>query len=217
MIIRCIHGIILESLSGMKIKSLIIKVGLFAFLSFFSELSSAQNSMTGNLMIPMMAINGEPLPTITIKEFPVVASRTFKSEKDRLAYLKLKRDVKKAYPYAVLASLKLKEYDAILANIPENKRTPYIKKTEQELKEQFEADLKNLTMSQGKILIRLINRETGMTTYKVIKDYRGGFSAIMWQSLGLLWGNNLRWKYDPSKGEDLLIEGIIREIQDKEV
>ncbi len=168
-------------------------------------------------MVPSIIINGEELPTLTLKEVPVVANRVFKNQKDLLAYLKLKRDVKKAYPYAVLASIKLKEYDAIMANIPENKRAPFLKKTEQELKDQFEADLKNLTMNQGKILIRLINRETGMTTFKVIKDYRGTFSAFMWQSLGLIWGNNLKWKYDPSKGEDMLIEGIIQEIQDKEV
>ena len=88
---------------------------------------------------------------------------------------------------------------------------------EKELKAQFEGDLKKLTMAQGKILIRLINRETGMTTYKVIKDYRGGFNAFMWQSFGLLWGNNLKWKYDPTQGEDKLIEEIIQQIQDGEV
>jgi hypothetical protein len=177
----------------------------------------AQPSAEKNIMVPSITIDGEELPTLTLKEVPVVANRVFKNQKDLLAYLKLKRDVKKAYPYAVLASIKLKEYDAIMANIPENKRAPFLKKTEQELKDQFEADLKNLTVNQGKILIRLINRETGMTTYKVIKDYRGTFSAFMWQSLGLIWGNNLKWKYDPSKGEDMLIEGIIQEIQDKEV
>lgn len=169
------------------------------------------------ILLPAVAYNGETLPTVTIAEFPVIAQRVFKNEKEKMAYLKLIRDVKKAYPYAVLASIKLKEYDAILANIPENKRAPYLKKTEQDLKIQFESDLKNLTMNQGRILIRLIDRETGQTTYKVIKDYRGTFSAFVWQSFSLLWGNNLKWKYDPSKGEDKLIEGIIQEIQDKEV
>lgn len=195
---------------------------LFVSDGVFAQLKNiSQNDMNipfqNNIMLTAFPYHGETLPTLTLKEFPVIAVRTFKSEKDKLAYFKLKRDVRKAYPYAVLASIKLKEYDAILVNVPENKRAPFLKKTEKELKEQFEADLKNLTMNQGRILIRLINRETGMTTYKVIKDYRGGFSAFMWQSLGLLWGNNLKWTYDPSKGEDMLIEGIIQEIQDKEV
>lgn len=182
-----------------------------------SKTAVPQPVYENKILLPAMAFNGETLPTVTIREFPVVAQRTFKSEKDRLAYLKLKRDVKKAYPYAILASVKLKEYDAILANMPENKRAPYLKKTETELKEQFESDLKNLTMNQGRILIRLIDRETGKTTYKVIHDYRGTFSAFVWQSFSLLWGNNLKWKYDPSQGEDMLIEDIIQQIQDGEV
>jgi hypothetical protein len=161
--------------------------------------------------------NGETLPLVTMSEFQVVAARTFKNVKQQQDYYRLLVNVRKAYPYAVLASIKLKEYDAILNNMPENKRAPYLKKAEKELKDQFEGDLKNLTMTQGRILIRLINRETGMTTYKVIKDYRGGFSAFVWQSFGLLWGNNLKWTYDPSKGEDKLIEEIIQQIQDGEV
>jgi len=178
----------------------------------------SQPSVPDNkIMLIAFPYKGETLPLVTLNEFCVTASRTFKSEKDRLAYMRLKTNVKKAYPYAVLASVKIKEYDAILNNMPESKRAPYLKKAEAELKTQFESDLKNLTMSQGRILIRLINRETGMTTYKVIKDYRGRISAFMWQSLGLLWGNNLKWKYDPSKGEDMLIEEIIQQIQDGEV
>ena len=170
-----------------------------------------------NIILTAFPYKGDTLPLVSLREFNVIAARTFKSEKDRLAYFKLKRDVRKAYPYAILASVKLREYDAILNNIPENKRAPYLKNTEKELKVQFESDLKNLTMNQGRILIRLINRETGKTTYKVIKDYRGIFSAFIWQSFSLLWGNNLKWKYDPSKGEDKLIEDIIQQIQDGEV
>ena len=170
-----------------------------------------------NIILHSLPYNGETLPLVTLNEIQVVSSRIFKNAKAQQQYYKLWRDVHQAYPYAVLASIKLKEYDAILANIPEKERDPYLKQTEKELKTQFESDLKNLTMSQGRILIRLINRETGMTTYKVIKDYRGTFSAFIWQSFAVLWGNNLKWKYDPSVGEDKLIEDIIQQIQDGEV
>lgn len=186
---------------------LMVSIGLFA----------QQPDQKNTLLVTSFPYHGETLPLITLKDQSVVSNRIFKSEKDKQAYLKLKRNVRKAYPYAVLASVKLREYDAILNNMPESKRAPYLKKAEQELKIQFESDLKKLTMTQGRILIRLINRETGMTTYKVIKDYRGGFSAFMWQSFGLLFGNNLKWKYDPSKGEDKMIEEIIQQIQDGEV
>lgn len=193
----------------------------FAFSAYSQHVKQAtlptSDANANNILIPVMPFNGELLPTITIKEFKCVAERVFKNEKEKQAYLKLKRDVRKAYPYAVLASVKLREYDAVMASMSEKERGPYLKKAEKELKEQFEADLKNLTVNQGKILVRLIDRETGRSTYKVIKDYRGAFHAFMWQSIGLLWGNNLRSKYDPSRGEDKLIEEIIQEIQDNAV
>ncbi|HET7818285.1 MAG TPA: DUF4294 domain-containing protein, partial [Bacteroidia bacterium] len=151
-----------------------LKYSLFLLFFFLSILLIAQQSAP--VMMPLVAINGEALPTLTLNEVPISADRMFKNDKDRLAYFRLKRDVRKAYPYAILASIKLKEYDAILANVPENKQPQYLKKVEKELKQQFEEDLKKLTVNQGRILIRLINRETGMTTYRVIKDYRGGFS-----------------------------------------
>lgn len=213
---RSKHGTIIEIKRFMQRTQQIIPLLFTAFLfthSAFSQTGSLENK----IMLPSTTRNGEALPTVTLRDHTVITARVFKNERDKKAYLKLKRDVRKAYPYAVLASVKLKEYDAILNNIPEKDRAPYLKKAEANLKAQFESDLKKLTMSQGRILIRLINRETGRTTYKVIKDYRGSFSAIMWQSFGLLFGNNLNSKYDPTKGEDKLIEEIIREIQDREV
>jgi len=196
-------------------KMIKLKYSLLLLFFFLSILLIAQQSAP--VMMPLVAINGEALPTLTLNEVPISADRMFKNDKDRLAYFRLKRDVRKAYPYAILASIKLKEYDVILANVPENKQPQYLKKVEKELKQQFEEDLKKLTINQGRILIRLINRETGLTTYRVIKDYRGGFSAFIWQSFSLLWGNNLKWKYDPTEGEDKVIEGIIKQIQDGEV
>jgi len=209
---------------ALQMKKSVYILSLLTFVAFQSfaqkkniEQTASVKSPENTILLTAFPYKGETLPMITLGEFPVIATRTFKNQKDMLAYLRLKRDVRKAYPYAVLASVKLKEYDAILANIPENKRAPYLKKTEKELKEQFESDLKNLTMDQGKILIRLIDRETGKSTYKVIHDYRGTFSAFIWQSFAVLWGNNLKWKYDPSQGEDKLIEELIQQIQDGEV
>ena len=208
-------------LTHITYKGIAIVLLLFFYVGSFAQPSDqgkgSPASFEDKIMLISFPYKGETLPLVTLKDFSVTANRTFKNAKDQQAYLKLKRDVRKAYPYAILASVKLKEYDAILNNVPEDKRAPYLKKTEKDLKTQFSSDLKNLTMNQGRILIRLINRETGMTTYKVIKDYRGGFSAFLWQSIGLLWGNNLKSTYDPSKGEDMLIEGIIQVIQDGEV
>ena len=75
-----------------------------------------------------------------------------------------------------------------------------MKKAEKELKKQFEKDLQDLTITQGRILIRLRDRETSNTTYKIVKQLRGGFSAFMWQSLAVLFNSSLKSQYDPSSG-----------------
>ena len=195
----------------------------FIFSAFLTKLGFSQSKAEPTnkskiaevkTMVVCWEYQGEKLPTITLKNVDIVTQRIFKNEKDKLAYLKLKRDVRKAYPYAVLASIKLKEYDAILANTPQNLSGPYLKKTEKEILTQFGGDLKNLTMKQGRILVRLIDRETGKSSYKLIREYRGTLSAFMWQSLAILFSNNLNSKYDPSKGEDKLIEEIIQQIHD---
>jgi len=134
-----------------------------------------------------------------------------------LKYQRLIRNVKKAYPYAIVARDKLKEINAGLEKINTQKeRKTYIDSAEIQLKSQFEEDLKNLTITQGKILIKLIYRETGNTTYALVKEYKGTFSAIFWQSIARLFGSNLKSKYDP-EGDDRDIEEIVIKIQNKEL
>jgi hypothetical protein len=161
---------------------------------------------------------GENTPYLCLSEYEVKAEMIFKTEKEKKEWNKLKRDVKKAYPYAVLASIKLKEYDAVLQTLnTEAERDRYMKKAEKELKKQFEKELQGLTLNQGRILIRLIDRETGNTTYSVVKSLRGSFSAFMWNSLAALFGSSLKTQYDPSKGEDKKIEQIIYLIENGRV
>ncbi|MEW6469966.1 MAG: DUF4294 domain-containing protein, partial [Bacteroidota bacterium] len=156
----------------------------------------------------------DTIPISTLPDIHVYAPITFKNKQQQEKYGKLVKNVKKAYPYAVLAGIKIREYDAKLATLKtEVERKAYMKKAEKELMDQFEKDIKQLTMSQGRILIRLIDRETGTTSYELLKELRGSFSAFMWQAVASLWGNNLKTEYDPTQGEDKLIEGIIHRIQ----
>ena len=133
---------------------------------------------------------------------------------DRLhKYLKLRRDVIRAYPYAKLASIQLKYVNDSIAKIPTKRaRKKFIKKTEKELKELFAKDLKKLTRNQGFILIKLIDRETGDTSYELVKELRGSLQAFFWQSLARLFGSNMKANYDP-EGEDALIESIVQGIE----
>jgi hypothetical protein len=128
-------------------------------------------------------------------------------------YRRLVRNLKKVYPYAVLAGDMLEELNDELKEIDsERKRKEYIKKMEDELLAQYEDELKSLTISQGRLLIKLIDRETGDTSYELVKELRGSFSAFFWQALARLFGSNLKAEYDPD-GEDQLIEQIVVRIE----
>ncbi len=126
-----------------------------------------------------------------------------------MRYYRLVHNVKRAYPYAYLAGVKLREYeDQLAAMDSEADRRKAIRKIETEIREQFEEDLKRLTRTQGLILIKLVDRETSQTSYDLLRDFRGMVSAVFWQSLARLFGYNLKTRYDP-QGEDHLIEQIV--------
>lgn len=157
--------------------------------------------------------NGDTVVNITHYTFVVTAERTFATQKEKAKWDKLKRDVKKAYPYAVLAKMKLSEMDAQLALVKgEKERKAFSEKCEDELVKQFETDMRQLTATQGRILFKLLDRETGSTTYQIIKERRGSFSAFMWQSVAIVFGNNLKSDYDPA-GDDAKIEEVVQLIE----
>jgi len=160
-------------------------------------------------MVSYTVQNGDTTFKLDMYTTVIVADLTFKNPKDKQKYDKLKRDVKKAYPYALLAKAKLQEYDNQLALIKgENERKAFAEKAEKELIKQFEKDMRNLTRSQGKILCKLIDRETERTTYTIVKQYRGSFAAVMWQGVARIFGGNLKDDYDPN-GDERTIEHIV--------
>ncbi len=152
------------------------------------------------------------LPAFTIvKKYP----RKFRAALRR--HDKLVRNVKKVYPYAKIAGLKLHEYEDLLKNASSDReRRKLMKQAEKELKEQFEGDITKLTFSQGIILIKLIDRETGNSSYVLIQELRGKVIAFFWQSVARLFGYNLKSGYDP-EGEDREIEFIVQQIENGEL
>jgi hypothetical protein len=132
-------------------------------------------------------------------------------------YLKLRRDVIRAYPYAKLAAMQLKYVNDSIPKIKnKRKQKKFIRETEKDLKEQFSNDLKKLTRSQGYILIKLIDRETGETSYELVKELRGSLKAFFWQSVARLFGSDMKAEYDP-EGEDATIESIVQAIERGEI
>jgi hypothetical protein len=157
--------------------------------------------------------HGDTIASIWMPEVLIVADYSYKTKKQYEAWTRTKYNVKKVYPYAILAAAKLKEYDLILSKLPsERAKKAYVKIIEKELKADFENDLKNLSMTQGKILLKLIDRETGSTSFEIVKQMRGNFQAFMWQSVARIFGSNMKTEYDP-EGEDIMIERAIQLIE----
>jgi hypothetical protein len=128
-------------------------------------------------------------------------------------YTRLAQRVKKVYPYAQKANELLKQYEPEYYTLKTDKeRRKLMKDIENQLMAEYKDDLKRMTISDGRVLIKLIDRETGKTSFNLIKEFRGGFSAAFWQGIARIFKNNLKDEYDPS-GEDRLIEDIVNLIE----
>ncbi|CAI8248817.1 MAG: Uncharacterised protein [Cryomorphaceae bacterium] len=178
---------------------------VIALLSIFSASSIAQDKL---LVAPFTIVNGDIFFITDVAEVKVLA---FKNKEEKKKYNILKRRVLKVYPYAISAKEKLMNIQIGLDSIRKRRhKKRYTKEVAKWVKEEYADRLKNLTMSEGKILVKLIHRETQTTSYKIVKSYRGRFNAFFWQTMAKFWDNNLKTEYDPvNNREDMLIEHIL--------
>ena len=138
---------------------------------------------------------------------------TAPNRKKKERYDRLQQRVMKIYPYARAAADIMEQCEAQFAVVTgELERKELLDLAEEEMKRQFEKDLRRMTVTEGLLLIKLIDRETGETSFALIQDLKGRFSAFMWQSVARLFGHNLKTGYDP-EGDDLLIENIVDRIE----
>jgi len=164
-------------------------------------------------VVALAVVDGDTMPQIRLRQVYVMPKKIYYSKSEKRKFLRLVRKIKKVLPYAQLANKTLRDVNKQLEGIDDKRtRKKYIKKVDKVLKKRYGKELKNLTISEGRILIKLIDRETGSTSYELIKELKGSFSAFMWQSLARLFGENLKQDYDPKK-EDKLIEEILIRIQ----
>lgn len=162
---------------------------------------------------PVATVNGDTLTILEVRPVVIFPPVVHKNKREAVRYDRLVYNVKKVYPYAKLAGQKLREYERIIDTIPTEKaRKQYLKKAQKELEDQFGAEIRDLTFSQGKILIKLVYRETGNSTYEIVKELRGGFTAFIFQTLATIFGYNLKSDYDPA-GTDHAIEQIVLMIE----
>lgn len=157
--------------------------------------------------------NGDTIIFKNIKEVVVFPHREFKNNRQYRRYTRYIYKVKKVYPLAVEARELLAEYEPQYNALETNKeRRKLMKKLEKELLSEHKEELKKWSMSDGRILLKLINRETERTPYSLIKDFRGGFSATFWQGIAKLFRNDLKAGYDPDE-EDKVLEEIVTLIE----
>ncbi len=190
-----------------------MKRTFFLTVFFVCLFTLSQGQESGRIYVYARIIDGDTVPVITLDEITIEASMIWKNKIAHRRYNRLVRNVKKVYPYARLAGMKLMEYDELLAGIEsERERKKIMKVAEKELKNEFGDELKELTFTQGKILLKLVDREAGTTSYEVVQELRGKFAAFFWQSIAALFGYNLKVRYDPLN-EDREIENIVKLIE----
>lgn len=175
----------------------------FAFYSFSQEnLKVLFYVVEGNDTIPVF-----DLPTVTVSE------KIFPSKRAQRKYNRLVRNVIKVYPYAKIASAKMKKYAPIMDSLTsKSKQREYMEMIEYELLDEYGKEMMDLTFTQGRILLKLIDRETSKSTFAIIREFRGRFRAFFYQGIASIWDYNLKTQYDP-EGEDKAIEEIVQRIE----
>lgn len=175
---------------------------------------SAQEAQKETSVLTRAVVEGsDTLPIIELPEVSVYERRDFEYLYLKRRYRRMIRNVKKAYPYARIAAEELKKLDDHLLTLhSEKEQKAYINQAEKEIMKRFEKDVRKLTVTQGIILVKLIDRETGRTSYQVIKELKGGFTAFFWQGIARIFGNNLKTEYDPVD-QDKVLEDIVLGIE----
>jgi hypothetical protein len=186
------------------------KEGVFWVLLFIPIFVLAQKFDQDSLIL----VAGDSIPTygIPLKEVVVFKPLRFKDREEFNRYLILRRRVLRVYPYAKLAAERLTVLNERLDQIDTKRgKKKYMKRLEDFVYEEFEEELKKLSKSQGKILIRLVHRQTGSTTFELVKKLRNGWKAFIYQTTASLFSLSLKEKYNPSEVlEDYLIEDILQ-------
>ena len=186
---------------------------LFVILFFLilASFSKAQERDTSNITFGIIEGN-DTIIHKQLKQVIVFPKHNFDSKRQQRRYSRLVEKVKKVYPLAVEARELLKEYEPIYNSLDDRRdQRKLMKGVEKELFRRHESELKKWSISDGKILLKLIDRETDRTAYSLIKDFRGDVSAVFWQGIARIFSNNLKDEYDPE--EDWMIEEIVTMIE----
>lgn len=191
-------------------KSIIISYLLFLSLVTMAAVPTYSEKLDGYLLNSEI-YRGDTIGSVVLPEVPIFPPMKFKSKKTEKFYWKTVRDVKKVYPYMKFIGAEYKRINAICDTISDPKeKKKYMKMYEKQLLAEYKPVMKTFTLSQGKMLIKLIDRELEATSYDLIKQFRGGFVAWWWQLFAKMLGADLKEDFDATEKEkDRIIERVI--------
>jgi len=163
--------------------------------------------------VPAMIVDQQWIPGGYLPWYYVRGKLSKEAARRREAWTRLRNAVYVTYPYAKRAGIIMNDINAKLAAMPDgSERKKYIKSREKELKKEFADPLTDLSVFQGKVLMKLINRQTGNNCYEIIKEYKGGFTARFWQTVAFVFGSSLKQPYEADTN-DREIERIVKEVE----
>lgn len=179
------------------------------FLLFGASLCRAQETKTEGHLVPMCVYEGDTIPALKIPTVYIFKPLKFKNRRQMNEYNKLVRNVKKVLPISKEINRAIIETYEYMQTLPtEKERQQHIKNVEKGLKQQYTPRMKKLTFAQGKLLIKLVDRQSNQTSYELVKAFMGPFKAGFYQAFASIFGASLKKEYDP-KGEDAMVERVI--------
>lgn len=190
---------------GMRFVTIII-VGIVLATGLEAQDSTKVNDIN---LLERVIVDGDTFLIADIDEIYILPKRKFSSRREMRRYYKLIRNVKKVYPYSQVAREFFDSVNVELVNYDnERDKKSYLKSVEKDLLAEYEDELKGLNITQGRILLKLIDRELNSSPYNLLKEYRGDFSAVFWQTIARIFGNNLKNRFDP-EGEDKMLNEVV--------
>jgi hypothetical protein len=198
----------------LKLNCNIFKIIFFIGLIISNNSTQAQfNKNLDTIKLTAIIYNGDTISCTTISNIYIQCKLTFAQREALAKYNRLRNAVYVTYPYARKSGIILNDLNKKLYGITDRRsRKKCINAREKELKKEFTTPLTNLSVYQGKILMKLINRETGNSCYEIIKEYQGGLAAGVYQTVAFFFNSSLKQAYSP-KDEDIIIEKIVQEVQ----
>ena len=186
---------------------------ILVYLLLLAGRARAQQGVNDTLVTGAVVYMGDTIEAKTLPYVSLFNRLTDAQRRARAEWTRLRNAIYVTFPYAKRAGLVMNDVNAHLVGITDkDKRKKYINSREKELKREFADPLTNLSIYQGKVLMKLINRETGNNCYEIIKEYKGGFLARFYQTVAFFFGTNLKQAYDKT-GNDAEMEKIVQEVE----